>query len=200
MTIPNRRENLRRHAPTFDYGSTTTPVPTLRGRVIDNPISGERIVIRTTAEESDGALLAFDLFLPPGGRVPARHVHPVQEERFTVLNGQLRFRLGRRTVLAAPGQTVLVPPRTTHWFGNEGTEPAHARVEVRPALRTAELLETTETLGRSGRTPGTGRPELLDLADLLLEFQRELAMPMVPPVLARAVLRPIAWLGRRRRG
>jgi quercetin dioxygenase-like cupin family protein len=167
--------------------------------VIDNPISGERIIIRTTAEESGGALLAFDLFLPPGRHVPARHVHPVQEERFTVLNGQLRFRLGRRTVLATPGQTILVPPKTTHWFGNEGTEPAHARVEVRPALRTEELLETTETLGRSGRTPGTRLPELSDLAHLLLEYQRELAMPMVPPVLARVVLRPIAWLGHRRR-
>jgi hypothetical protein len=36
-----------------------------RGRVTDNPISGERIVIRQTAAETGGRLLAFDLFLPP---------------------------------------------------------------------------------------------------------------------------------------
>ncbi|MBO0706281.1 MAG: hypothetical protein J2P39_13235, partial [Candidatus Dormibacteraeota bacterium] len=55
------------------------------GRVIENPVSGERIVIRRSGAETGGALLAFDLFLPPGAHVPAGHVHPEQEERFTVL-------------------------------------------------------------------------------------------------------------------
>src|SRR5215471_21519431 len=79
------------------------------GRVIDNPISGERIVIRESGEDTGGRLLTFDLYLPPGGHVPATHVHPVQEERFTVVAGRMRFRLGRRTILARPGETVLVP-------------------------------------------------------------------------------------------
>src|SRR5438105_15619209 len=80
------------------------------GRVIDNPISGERIVIRTSGAQTGGALLAFDLFLPPGGHVPARHVHPIQEERFTILDGELRFEVGHRAILATRGETVLIPP------------------------------------------------------------------------------------------
>jgi hypothetical protein len=32
-----------------------------RGRAIENPISGERIVIRKTGAETAGRLLAFDL-------------------------------------------------------------------------------------------------------------------------------------------
>src|SRR5260221_13530461 len=79
------------------------------GRVIDNPISGEHIVIRASGAETGGQLLAFDLFLPPGGHVPARHVHPGQEERFTMVAGLMRFRLGRRTIPAHPGETVPVP-------------------------------------------------------------------------------------------
>jgi quercetin dioxygenase-like cupin family protein len=165
------------------------------GRVIDNPVSGERIVIR----ESGGELLSFDLFLPPGGHVPARHVHPVQEERFTVVAGRIRFRLGRRTILANPGETVVVPAGTAHWFGNAGAEAAHARVEVRPALRMEEMFEATEAIGRAGHFPGTRLPRLSDLALVLLEFQRELAVPDVPPFLVRGALAPFAWLGRRRR-
>jgi hypothetical protein len=42
------------------------------GRVIHNPISGERIVVRASGTQTDGRLFAFDLFLPPGGHVPAR--------------------------------------------------------------------------------------------------------------------------------
>src|SRR5205085_11403110 len=91
-------------------------MPALAGRVIDNPISGERMVIRESGAQTGGRLLSFDLFLPPGGHVPARHVHPIQVEQFTVVAGRMRFRLGRRTILAHPGDTVLVPAGTAHWF------------------------------------------------------------------------------------
>src|SRR5438309_8588032 len=100
------------------------------GHVIDNPISGERIVIRQSGADTDGCLLSFDLFLPPGGHVPATHAHPVQEERFTVTAGQMRFRVGRRTVLVDPGETVVVAPGTAHWFGNAATVTTIARVEI----------------------------------------------------------------------
>jgi quercetin dioxygenase-like cupin family protein len=168
-------------------------------RVIDNPISGERIVIRKSGAQTGGRLLAFDLFLPPGGHVPAGHVHPVQEERFTVVAGRMRFRLGRRTILAGPGETVRVPPGTAHWFGNAGQEVSHAWVEVRPALRMEELFETTETMALVGRLPGTRLPRPTDLALVLLEFQREIAVPSVPAFVVRALAAPFAWLARRRR-
>ena len=167
-------------------------------RVIDNPISGERIVIRTTSAQTNGRLLCFDVYLPPGGHVPAGHVHPEQVERFTVLLGQLQFRIGRRTVVARPGETITVPAGTAHWFGNCGTDVAQARVEVEPALRTEELLAATEAMSRAGHLSGTRLPRLTDLATVLLEFQRELAVPNVPARLVRAVLAPLAWLGRRR--
>ncbi len=59
------------------------------GQVLDNPVSGERIVFRKTAADTGGPLLAFDLFLAPDGHVPGLHVHPAQEERFEVVRGTL---------------------------------------------------------------------------------------------------------------
>ena len=167
-------------------------------RVIVNPASGERIVIRTGGAETGGRLLAFDLYLPPGTHVPARHVHPVQTERFAVTAGRMRFTLGRRTVLAGPGETVVVPPGVPHWFGNAGSETAQARVEVRPALRMEELLAASEGLGEPRRFLGVSVPRLSELALFMLEFQRELAVPDVPAFLVRAVLTPLARVGRRR--
>ena len=75
----------------------------VEGRVIDNAVSGERIVIRKSGAQTGGRVLAFDLFLPPGGHVPAGHVHPVQEERFTVVAG-----------------SDAVPPRPPHDSGESG--------------------------------------------------------------------------------
>jgi len=171
--------------------------------VIDNPISGERIIIRETGARTGGQMLAFDLFLPPKAHVPSRHVHPLQEERFTVVKGQLRFRLGRlglRRVLANPGDTVVVPAGTAHWFGNAGTGVMHARVEARPALRMEEMFESAAAMGRAGCIPGTRMPRPTNLARFLIEFQREVRVPDLPAGLVRMVLAPLAWLGRRGHG
>lgn len=174
-----------------------------QGHVIVNPISGERIVIRVSGAQTGGELMVFDLYLPPGAHVPAGHVHPVQVEQFTVLAGQMRFRIGRfgfgrRTILAHPGETVRVPPGTAHWFGNPGAQMSHARVEVRPALRMEEMFEMTGEMSVTGHLGGTTLPRLTDLARIMLTFQREVAVPNVPPFLVRLTLAPLAWLGRRR--
>jgi quercetin dioxygenase-like cupin family protein len=171
------------------------------GRVIVNPISRERIVIREGGAQTGGDVLSFDLFLPPGAHVPARHVHPLQEEQFTVITGQMRFRLGRfgrRTILAQAGDTVRVPTGMAHWFGNAGAGVAHARVEARPALRMEEMFAAAAAMRPVRYVPGTRMPRPSELALFLLEFQRELAVPEVPRRLVRAVLVPLAWLGRRR--
>jgi quercetin dioxygenase-like cupin family protein len=172
--------------------------PAAAGRVIHNPVSGERIVIRTSAAETNGQLLVFDLTLPPGGHVPARHAHPIQEERFTVLEGRMRFSFAGKTRVVKPGERVVVPKGEAHWFGNPGPEPSLARVEVRPALRTQEFFEANETIAQAGHFLGTRLPRLSDLAAVLLEYEREVSVPNVPASVVRRVLAPLAWIGRRR--
>jgi quercetin dioxygenase-like cupin family protein len=173
--------------------------PEVAERVIHNPVSGERIVIRTTAAQTDGRLLVFDLSLPPGGHVPARHAHLSQQERFTVVEGRMRFSLGGKTRIVNPGESVVVPKGQAHWFGNPGPEPSLARVEVRPALRTQEFFEANETIANAGHFLGTRLPRLSDLAAVLLEYEREVSVPNVPAAVVRRLLAPLAWLGRRRR-
>ena len=169
-----------------------------RGQVIDNPISGERITFRETAADTDGELLAIDLELSPDGHVPGAHVHPLQEERFEVVSGTMRFRRGLRTVIARAGDLVVVPPRTAHRFENAGSDTAHVRVEVRPALRMEELFETTVALAREGRTDSRGMPRPLDLALFMSEFEAEVRAPFAPAGLVRAFIAPLRWLAKRR--
>jgi quercetin dioxygenase-like cupin family protein len=157
----------------------------LSGQVIENAASGELIVIQRTGLETGGRLLAFELRLAPGGRVPASHLHPEQEERFTVVEGQLTFRLGRKSLVVSPGETVTVHPGTPHRFANAGPGQARVLVEVRPALRMEELLETAASLG------ATPRP--LHLALFLREFGREVRAPLLPG-LVNAVVHALAWV------
>ena len=55
------------------------------GQTLENPQSGERIRFLKTTADTNGEYLLFDLELQPDGRVPGKHVHPKQTERFTVL-------------------------------------------------------------------------------------------------------------------
>jgi quercetin dioxygenase-like cupin family protein len=161
-------------------------------RVIDNPRSGERIVIRQSGSDTGGQLLEFELFLRPGGHVPAGHLHPQQEERFSVLTGRVRFRVGHRTRVAGPGETLVVPSGTPHWFGNTGPSVAQLRVEVRPALRMQELFEAS--VERAISTKRSWWTRLADRALILLDFQHEVGVPNVPAFVVTSLLTPLAWL------
>jgi mannose-6-phosphate isomerase-like protein (cupin superfamily) len=170
-----------------------------QGQTLENPASGERITFRQTSASTRGELLAIDLELPAGRRVPGgQHVHPNQEERFEVVEGTMRFKLGRKRVVAGPGEVVVVPRGQRHDFANVGDADALVRVEVRPAMRMEQLFETAVALAEQGRTMAGGIPRPLDLALFTQEFANEVQGAFPPRWLQRIVLAPLAWLARRR--
>ena len=169
------------------------------GQTLENPASGERITFRQTSANTGGELLAIDLELPANRRVPGgQHIHPKQEERFEVVEGTMRFRMGRKRVVAGPGEVVVVPPGQKHDFANVGDDDALVRVEVRPALKMEQLFETAVGLAEQGRTMLGGIPRPLDLALFTQEFEDEVQGAFPPRWLQRIVLAPLAWLARRR--
>ena len=168
------------------------------GQIIENPVSGEKITFIQTAAETNGALLELELELTPDGHVPGAHQHPEQTETFHVLEGTMKFRLGLKTIVAEAGGTVEVPPGATHKFVNAGEGVARARVEVTPALKMAELLETTVQLAEEGKTNRKGMPKPVHLALFVRAFEREVRAPFPPPFMVNALLAPFAHVGRRR--
>lgn len=168
------------------------------GQIIDNPVSGERIVFRQTAADTGGELLAIDLVLSPDGHVPGAHVHPQQEERFEVVSGRIQFRMGLRKIVAEAGDVVTVPAGRVHKFKNAGDGPAHARVEVRPALNMEDLFETTVSLAEDGRTNRKGMPKPLDLALFVDRFENEVRAPFPPAGVVRLLMAPLRHVARRR--
>ena len=161
------------------------------GQTVLNPVSGERITFRTTAAESNVELVAIDLELPSGARVPGPlHLHPLQEERFEVVKGTMRFRVRRERMIAGAGEVVVVPPRVRHDFANVGEETALVRVEIRPALKMEQMFETAVALAEQGRTMFGGVPKPLELALFTREFEQEVQAAFPPPA-------PGAWRSHR---
>ena len=167
------------------------------GQTLENPVTGERFTFTHTAATTDGELLAFDFALRPGGAVPMPHVHPIQTERFEVLAGRMRFRVGLRTRVAEPGDVIEVAPGVMHSFANAGDDEARLRIEVRPALDMEEMFAEVVSMAEAGRMGRRGLPRnLFDLAALARRYDQVAHAPLLSVGVQRLLLAPFAGLGR----
>jgi mannose-6-phosphate isomerase-like protein (cupin superfamily) len=176
---------------------TSTDFRAAPGQALENPVTGERFTFIDTAATTDGELLRFDLALRAGGAVPIPHVHAIQTERFEVVEGRMRFRVGRRTVLAGPGDVVEVAPGVVHGFANAGDGEARVRVEVRPALAMEAMLGDVVAMARAGALTRRGMPrDLRDLALLARTYDHEAHAPFLSIGVQRVLLAPLVFLAR----
>jgi len=166
------------------------------GDTIENPVTGERLVFKRTAAETNGEYVLFECFVKPSGFVAAAHVHPSQQERFQVIEGSVTFNLGGQELPACPGDVVLVPAGKKHQFWNAGEEEARFACEVRPALQFEQLIETMFSLAQAGKTNRKGMPNPLRLAVIAHAHFDTVRLPFPPAWMQRVGLALGAPVGR----
>jgi mannose-6-phosphate isomerase-like protein (cupin superfamily) len=109
------------------------------GTELVNPKAGTKTVFIATAESTNGDYVEIEVTYPPDSAKPPRHLHPAQEERFTLRSGELSVLRGDESFSVGTGEEFVVPPGTAHqmWATAEG---AVFRWRTSPALRTGELF------------------------------------------------------------
>jgi quercetin dioxygenase-like cupin family protein len=145
--------------------------------------------------EPDGENLFVDTWLEPGGSLPP-HFHPSQEERWSVVEGRARVRVGSEKRAVGPEDgAVVVPPGTIHGLESLGEE-AHLRCHVIPALDLQEFLEASAAAARDGLIRRGGIPRNFRGARWgarFLKRHRETVVMTFPPRFLQSVM--IALLG-----
>jgi quercetin dioxygenase-like cupin family protein len=145
----------------------------------------------------DGDNLWVDTWLEPGGFLPA-HMHPRQEERWSVVEGQVRIQLGSAKRLIGPEDGAqIVAPYTKHALTNLSDREVHARCHVLPALNLQEFLTDSAAAAREGLFIRSGVPKGLRGARwgaAFLKRHREDVVMTFPPRFVQSAL--IATLGR----
>ncbi|MHC1560185.1 cupin domain-containing protein [Actinomycetospora sp. C-140] len=111
--------------------------------------------------EASGPDFVFSAVLPPRHAGPPAHRHRREREVFTVASGLLVVRLGPERRLVQPGETVAVPPGTTHAFANPFDEPVRLRTIETPAGPLQAQLQAMAA--------APGRPPLRELARINAE-------------------------------
>ncbi|MCZ4124637.1 cupin domain-containing protein [Streptomyces sp. H39-S7] len=172
------------------------------GEVYYNPPCRQKIVVRTAAADTGGARSVLDLYVAPGGFAADYHLHPASEERFTLVRGRLRVSMADRDViLDETGQTVAVPPGTSHrFYSASDDEETLAIVEFTNRAARFEVLLLRELFGlaEEGQSDDQGKPNLMQTSLTLREFSDVLRFTGRPWPLQRALYGAVAPLARLR--
>jgi quercetin dioxygenase-like cupin family protein len=165
--------------------------------VIENPVTGQRLIFLVTSADSDGEVFAAEGIFPPGGFAGVAHIHPHQDEHFEVLAGHGVFDIdGGRHVLGA-GDTIDVPRRTKHTFANAGEDEMRVRFEFRPALASTDrFYELYFAFAQQGRVNTKAMPGLLDIATVWSVTSEHAVLATPPPVIQHALFRVLAPIAR----
>jgi quercetin dioxygenase-like cupin family protein len=159
--------------------------------LVHDPVSQVRYSFRR-----DGENLVVDCVVDCGGALPP-HRHPCQVERWSVVDGQIQFRLGdqERVIDSADGEMV-VTPGTAHGLANVSGREARLRCRVEPALRLQAFLEESAAAARDGLFTSRGLPRGLGgarwVASFLDRYRGETVFLSPPQPVQRAMIALLA--------
>ena len=139
----------------------------------------------------DGENLVVETWIEPGGGLP-EHWHPRQEERWSVVEGRIRFKLDgvERTIGPEDGEQV-VTAGTRHALASTGAGEAHLRCQVIPARELQAFLEDSAAAARDGLFRRGGIPRNLRgarWAAAFLERHRDDVVMTFPPRFAQTAM------------
>ena len=147
-----------------------------KGDTIVNARTGQKMTFLETWTETNGTQLKIDCVSPASSQKEKSHVHPYQENRFTVSKGQLLFTIDGKEHLASVGDVISIPKNIPHSFYNADQADAHYIQEFFPALKTDSLFETFFVLARENKLKKSGTPNVFRTALILLNFKNEIRL------------------------
>jgi len=148
------------------------------GQTFENPVTGERMIFRRAGCDTDWMLQEIEFAIPPGSqRGLAAHFHLYFDERFEILEGTARYRLGGVESLAHVGDTILMPRKVSHvhpW--NIGQDVLRVRKitqldtpQPQLLLASAAFFESLYALAQQKKVKRNGRPTSLFQTIVLLQ-------------------------------
>jgi len=93
---------------------------------------GERVTLKLTGEDTEGASALVEISTPPQVGPPL-HVHQREDESVYVLEGMFEIRVGGRMIPAPPGTCVFLPRDIPHNYTNVGYRTGRLLVTITPA-------------------------------------------------------------------
>lgn len=168
-----------------------------KGKVLKNQVTGQDIIFLQTAKDTGGGLLEMKSVYHTRSKEPIAHYHPWQDENFLVLDGELTVFMNNHKRIYRAGESFHIPRGTVHSMWNASDGITTMNWQVRPAMNTEYLLETSTGLATDGKIAANGKPALLQIALIGNHYNQVFRLAKPPYILQRiifSVLSPFARL------
>jgi quercetin dioxygenase-like cupin family protein len=132
------------------------------------------ITFRLEAEQTGGALTAFECDVPAAARVPAPHSHDAFEETIYGLAGTIVFTVEGTDHEIGPGDAVFIPRGAVHGFSNRGDQDGRFLAVTTPGLLGPAYFRD---IGEVVRAAAGGPPDL----DAIKDVMRRHGLTPAPP-------------------
>lgn len=92
------------------------------------------MIIRQTAQDTNGELLEIESSNPPSSEKELKYMHPKQESSAEMLSGVVHFSINGQNQIVGWGEKIFIPSGVLHYFLNEGPQEVHTIQRFAPAL------------------------------------------------------------------
>jgi quercetin dioxygenase-like cupin family protein len=116
-------------------------------------VLGDSYTFKVAAKDTGGAYALWEIAAPAAAAGPPPHIHEREDEAFYILEGELNFQIGERTINATAGTFAFAPRGIVHKFSNPASKAAKALVIVSPAGFEKALEEMAQVAPRGDEPP-----------------------------------------------
>ena len=181
----------------LDYNSGVDHFSGGEELTLENPITGERVIFRQRAHETDGARVVIDHHLKPHTGTFPEHIQLNQDERFEILSGTATISLNGVQKTAQAGDVILAPRGTPHrnpW--NESNLDMAFRHETSPDFGSDVYFESLFSLAQAGKINRKGEVNALQIIVIGAGLKSQTYLTAFPIIAQKIINRILAAIGR----
>ena len=168
-----------------------------KGKTINNSKTGQQITFIQTSDDTGGELLEMESVFQPHSAEPVPHYHPLQQEYFTVLEGEITVRMNGQLLILKAGDKLHVKKNQVHSMWNHSVNSARVNWRVIPASDTEYFLENGIGIANEKNTNAQGMPGLLQVVLLARRFSHVYRVAKPSYIIQRilfTVISPFSYL------
>lgn len=155
--------------------------------------TGETLIFHQLIQEAGGERVVGENFVLPNSG-PPMHIHWLQDEGFTVLEGTIGYQIaGQKEQFATAGESVVFKKGVPHRFWNAGDNILHCNGWLKPANTFVYFI--TGIFNAQNKS-GSPKPEIFDTAYLLTRYRSEYDMIEIPWFVRKVIFPVIFFVGR----
>lgn len=132
------------------------------------------------------------VLIKAGADGPPIHMHPEQEEYFTVISGELEVYKNDRWITLKQGDNVFVPKKTPHTYRSRHPEDCVFEYKLTPVRNFSKMMRSFESLQNKGKLRGTDLKSIIYLSMNFRKYRNEV-VSVSPPAF---VISTMAFFGK----